>query len=320
MATGKRIDCDWLREHYPRMTDIHALQDEYERAHGWRPAAISLYNRARAIGVRKEPVDGRGTRAARSIYWSKEPEMERWMLDHDHGQRTDELRREWRERWGFDLSRGQVNLFRASHGTQTRRDHRGGRHPAPLYTEREGKDGYVVIKVRERAMVPMSKDNWVLKHVWVWEQANGPLPEGHVVYFADGDKRNFSPENLVAVPQRVVALINSPGAPRWHDAKSLRACVALAQVKSARKDAEYSLPRTCSVCGKEFVPTEKQRREISAPKTCPECLAAGYKAHRLDWDEIVRLHESGLSYSQVARAVGCTPHHVGIVIKKRRTA
>jgi hypothetical protein len=103
-----------------------------------------VYVKANRMGLHKAPVGGRADRAERTVCWSKEPEMEAWMMEHDRGQRIDELQREFRERWGFGLSRGQINLFRASHGKTVRKGH-GGRHRVPVGSERPSKDGYLVI-------------------------------------------------------------------------------------------------------------------------------------------------------------------------------
>ena len=283
MPRGKRIDDAWLRERYPRMTDIDMLADDYEREFGWRPSKRAIYARANRMGLHKEPVAGRENRAERTIRWSSEPEMEAWMLEHDHGQRMDDLMAEWRERWGFGISRGQVNLFRASHGTQRRHNHGGGRPRVPVGTERVSKDGYIVVKVREEATVPMSKDNWKLKHVLVYEQAHGSVPDGCSVYFADGDRRNFDLGNLVAVPRRLVGILSGGSIPRWHDAESLKACVALAELKSAQARVMARAVRTCGVCGARFVPDEAHVASgVTNIRTCPACLAAGRKAGR--WD------------------------------------
>lgn len=277
--SGRVIDTAWLTEHYPRMTAIDSLLDEYEREFGWRPNKQVVYVKANRMGLHKEPVSGRGDKAERIIRWTKEPEMEAWMLEHDHGQRMDELRAAWRERWGFGISRAQVSLFRASHSTQTHKSHGGGRKRKPIGSEYPSKDGYIVIKVAEEATVPMSKDNWVFKHVWVWEQEHGPLPEDHVVFFADGDKRNFDPGNLVAVPRRLVGILNNPSTPKWHDAESLEACVAMAKIKSKQSEIYAKAPRVCGVCGRTFVPDEKHvSTGATRIRTCPECLAAGRKA------------------------------------------
>lgn len=280
MPRGKRIDEGWLREHYPRMTDIDRLLDDIEREFGWRPSRTAVYVKANKMGLHKDPVEGRGTRAERTIRWTREPEMEAWMLEHDRGQRMDDLMAEWRERWGFGISRGQVNLFRASHGTQVRRDHGGGRPRVPVGSERESKDGYVVVKVREDASVPMSKDNWVLKHVHAYGQAHGGVPDGCVVYFADGDRRNFDPSNLVAVPRRLVGILNNPTMPRWHDADSLHACISIAELKARQAEVMASAVRTCGVCGRPFAPDEAHARSgYTDVRTCPECLAKGRKTN-----------------------------------------
>lgn len=281
MPRGKRIDDAWLRERYPRMTDINKLLDDCEREFGWRPSKQAIYVKANRMGLRKEPVAGRGNCAERTIRWSREPEMEAWMLEHDHGQRMDDLQAEWREHFGFGISRGQVNLFRASHGTQRRNSHGGGRHRVPVGTERESKDGYIVVKVRPEASVPMSKDNWKLKHVHVYEQAHGSVPDGCAVYFADGDRRNFDPGNLVAVPRRLIGILSDKSMPRWHDAESLEACMALAELKSAQAGVMARSVRTCGVCGKRFVPDEAHvANGTTRIRTCPACLAAGRKASR----------------------------------------
>lgn len=313
---GNVLDPDWLREHYPKMTDINELLDDHEREFGWRPQKTSVYLKANRLGIHKAPVNGRDDRAERSVYWSKEPEMQQWMLEHDHGQRVDTLSDEFRERWGFGLTRGQINLFRSSHHTQRRNSHGGGKHPVPMYSEREGKDGYIVIKVREFAGVPMSKDNWMLKHVWIYEQTHGKVPEGHVVYFADGDRRNFDPDNLVAVPRKLIGIMNAQDMPKWYDRESLIECMSIAKLKSKMREVEFSATRICTVCGKPFVPSDKQKKYRDPPKTCPDCCAKGHKARKIDRKEVFRLHAMGLNYSEIARKLNCSSHQVSAIVKE----
>ena len=38
-----------------------------------------------------------------------------------------------------------------------------------------------------------------MEHVLVWEQHNGPIPEGYQIHHIDGDKSNNSIENLQLV-------------------------------------------------------------------------------------------------------------------------
>ena len=61
------------------------------------------------------------------------------------------------------------------------------------WSERITKDGYIEIKTEEH----MKK--WKLKHRWIWEQNNGPIPPGYVIRFKDGNKLNCSIDNLYMI-------------------------------------------------------------------------------------------------------------------------
>lgn len=58
------------------------------------------------------------------------------------------------------------------------------------------KDGFVLVKVEEENPYTGAKTRFKHKHVVIWEEANGPVPEGHVIRFLDGDKTNITLENL----------------------------------------------------------------------------------------------------------------------------
>lgn len=317
MPRGKPIDAEWLRERYPMMTDINELLDEHEEKFGWRPSKTAVYTKANKLRIRKKPIQGRHKRCERPVYWCKEPEMEAWMLKHDHGQRVDSLSDEFRERFGFGLTRNQINLFRASHGTQVRQDgtRRGGRTRVPVGTERRGKDGYVVVKVREEADVAMSKDNWMLKHVHVWEQANGrKLPKGYLVMFADKNRENFDPDNLVAVSRKLIGVMNAIGY-EWHDRESLMTVVAMAKIRVARNRAEASMRRVCPCCGKKFDNLNRLEHGGSIHSTvCEECGKAGRKPpndsggrrRKYDHDKMRELHARGYKNEQIADMLGCS--------------
>lgn len=76
---------------------------------------------------------------------------------------------------------------------------------APLGTERES-GGYMQVKVSEKRND--SKKNWRLKHHLIYEKEIGLIPKGWVVIFIDGDRHNFDPTNLMAVPKRAVSVFN----------------------------------------------------------------------------------------------------------------
>lgn len=61
----------------------------------------------------------------------------------------------------------------------------------PVGYEKMHACGYIYVKTAENSIMRP-------KHAVVWEQIHGmPIPDGMVVCFADGDRTNFSPSNLV---------------------------------------------------------------------------------------------------------------------------
>jgi hypothetical protein len=99
----------------------------------------------------------------------------------------------------------------------------GGRHPNARKTqfkkgglphntnyaghERISKDGYVEISVNETNPHTGFERRYVLKHRWLWEQANGPLPDGMCLK-CKGDTRNTDPSNWEAVPRALLPRLN----------------------------------------------------------------------------------------------------------------
>lgn len=66
----------------------------------------------------------------------------------------------------------------------------------PIGAERTSRDGILYRKVADTGI---KRDDWKAVHVLVWEEHNGPLPDGHIVIFKDGNRENFEPNNLLAL-------------------------------------------------------------------------------------------------------------------------
>lgn len=78
----------------------------------------------------------------------------------------------------------------------------------PIGTERvDAKDGYIYVKIQDGHL----NRNWKQKHVLIWEQHNGSVPEGHCIIFGDGNKRNFDINNLICVSRKQLARLNQNG-------------------------------------------------------------------------------------------------------------
>lgn len=62
--------------------------------------------------------------------------------------------------------------------------HTGGRREAPVGSYRVNKDGYAEIKLCRDPGPYFVR--WKPVHRYVWEQTNGPIPDGHIVVFRPG--------------------------------------------------------------------------------------------------------------------------------------
>jgi hypothetical protein len=52
---------------------------------------------------------------------------------------------------------------------------------------------------------------WKLKHHKIWEEAHGPIPKGHAIMFANGDKSDFNLDNLLMVSRKERGFMNHEG-------------------------------------------------------------------------------------------------------------
>lgn len=71
----------------------------------------------------------------------------------------------------------------------------------PLGSEYITKDGYTLIKTK-------APNIWEYKQRVIWKRVNGEIPEGSVIIFADGDKTNFSLENLICITNNELRQLN----------------------------------------------------------------------------------------------------------------
>lgn len=233
--------CEWFRSFVPGHTESE-ISAEHERVFGTPLTEGQIGNAKTNLGVRS------GTHGGQ----------------FQKGHEPFNKGRKWTEY-------GTPEGHERSRATQFRKGELSGiakERVRPVGYERvDAEDGYTWVKVKDtpQAQVPGSfNDNFRLKHHVAYEQAYGPIPEGCNVVFADHDKRNLDPSNLVAVPRGIWAVMRHRGL-EYHDRETLLACMAVAALDRARYAAECS-PRACKRCGAEFRPRFKNQR------TCDACL------------------------------------------------
>lgn len=93
----------------------------------------------------------------------------------------------------------------------------------PVGTERVNGDDYVDIKIAD-------PNKWKAKHILIWEEHNGPLPEGHCIIFGDRNNRNFNPNNLICVSRGQLATLNLCNLIQ-NDAELTRVAIGVVDIK-----------------------------------------------------------------------------------------
>ena len=128
--------------------------------------------------------------------------------------------------------------------------YRKGHVPAnkkPLYAQRWSahhgpKSEILEINVPETNPYTGHPNRWVRKAVWVWRQAHGDVPPGHVVIQLDGDPANCALENLDCLPRAVLCQLNRH-VPQCAGREAGQVRVRVAQLRvttKRRKDAGQS--------------------------------------------------------------------------------
>ena len=137
----------------------------------------------------------------------------------------------------------------------------------PIGYEAVNTGGYIKVKVADKPV--KAGDNWRLKHHLIYEREHGQIPDGCMILFADHDKRNFDPDNLVAVPRSLHSFISANGIGYWNR-ESLETAMNIAKLAHI-KYGILTRPKKCSRCGVEFKPRYKEQAR------CDSCIESHKK-------------------------------------------
>lgn len=158
-----------MRKHYPNMSAA-------ELALILGCSVPAVYNRASTLGLKKSQAFLNSPKSGRTGHDDRgaSARFKKGGMPWNAGMK------------GLDIG-GKATRFKPGQRPQTW---------VPIGTEVETKDGYLKRKIRDDAEPGMSRHNWKLVHILVWEEANGPMPQNHCLRFKDGNKKNCSLDNL----------------------------------------------------------------------------------------------------------------------------
>lgn len=85
--------------------------------------------------------------------------------------------------------------------------------------------GYIYVKVCDGK----KNKNWIPKQRYIYEQHYGPVPEGYLVIFADGNRNNFDIKNLVLISKSENLVLNR-NKMRYKDSELTKSSVNVAKL------------------------------------------------------------------------------------------
>lgn len=137
---------------------------------------------------------------------------------------------------GIDMTfrcEGKVNRCKPKKGVRNSPNTEFKKGQLPFNTQEVGTEiidanGYIKVKISDRRDRP-SRFNWAFKHVLIWEEAYGPIPEGHMLTFLDGNKQNVNLENLALISLAENAILNK-GKLRSNDPEFTKVGIMIAKV------------------------------------------------------------------------------------------
>ena len=169
----------WTPNEVGRLIRLYADTPTAELASLLGHPLWSVYGKARSLGLSKSPdfiESAASGRLRRGGDKGKETRFPKGHVPANKGLR----------RPGFSPGRMRETQFKEGRKPHTWR---------PIGTERLY-GGYLQRKVTDTGYPPR---DWQPVHRLIWEDANGPIPSGHVVIFKDGNRSNVALSNLELV-------------------------------------------------------------------------------------------------------------------------
>lgn len=189
-------------------------------------------------------------------------EEQAFMAQYVPGHSYREIQQVFIDKFGWEISSGQINFYIGNHHLNTGRTGRfsKGHEPMnkgkkgtcaagcektwfkkghipqnyrPIGSERVSADGYIEVKVAD-------PNKWKTKHRVVWEAVHGRIPKGCILIFRDNDKTNTKIDNLILVRRGTHAVLNHTGL-YGYSGEFKETAIRIAELKAASFKARKRL-------------------------------------------------------------------------------
>lgn len=180
----------WTDTEWATLRRMYATCRTSEVAKAIGRSERSVYQAAERIGLKKAPDYFKATRDTIIVKAGVSGRFKRGQVPHNKGQK---MRPE-------TLEKLRPTLFQKGNKPHTW---------VPVGTAYTYKrDGLTKVKVSDDMSLPRNA-RWRFAHHLLWEQHNGPIPEGGIVRFKDGNTSNVTIQNLELIDRKTNAVLNS---------------------------------------------------------------------------------------------------------------
>ena len=196
---------DWIKENYQGYPTVQTLTDAFNEYFG----CTRTVN-----GIRRAMNDRCGIKMSKRQQFT--PEEDAWLVENFPKYKADILTEIFVAK--FDHKSSVRNIIGHCNGVlkikSGRQSYKKGGSPfnvVPVGTERKTKEGYIMVKVGDKKSTKGDSatyhKNWKFKHVLIWEQHHGAIPDGHIIVFLVSNKENLDISNLFCIPQKVAVVM-----------------------------------------------------------------------------------------------------------------
>lgn len=132
-------------------------------------------------------------------------EQDKWIRENVVGISCAELTDKFNKKFNTNITLAQMKTYKDTHKLKNNIAQKDRIHPSmkPIGYEIKKSTGYTYVKV--------AKATWMLKQRVMYEKYYGPIPKGYTIIFANGDKEDFSKDNLIAIKKSVQQIASLQG-------------------------------------------------------------------------------------------------------------